>query len=506
MNSRSLSWRWRLVLIMTLVSGLALGSFIGISWQLVRIAAIQKLDAELVAISIKEGWRFMLSVNPDRFRPPPPEETVTGEETPGHAFSFIHLPDEKVHQGANWPDELDAGSIADTVPDIYARDGKELVRSRLFDLPDRIPGERPPPPERRMRPPPRPHLPSMDKAVFTTVDGSESHWRILGFSDGTGVLLLAADMRPVAESMASYRKAILLALPVALLVIALVAWYFAGKAVGPVKRLTAAASGVTAEGLDRRLDGQGAYPEFAELIQVYNEMLDRLERSFEQSRRFSADAAHELNTPLTILQGHLDLLVQSGSIDTESQQQLATIFEEVHNLKEVVRKLLLLSLADSGRLPVEAEAIDLSTMVEEIMEDTVLIDPDLQFHQEIEPGVIFNGDRDLIRQAILNVISNAIKYNRVDGFVKVLLRTREDIVEIEVINAGAAIPETSAGKLFDRFFRSESARETGKEGRGLGLSLARESIKAHKGRLSLERNNEDDIAFLIQLPGNKGPK
>ncbi|MEX0331526.1 MAG: ATP-binding protein [Puniceicoccaceae bacterium] len=502
MSRQSLSWRWRLVLIMTLVSGLALGSFIGISWQLVRIAAIQKLDAELVTTSLKEGWRFMISISPERIRPPRPEEAGTEEEPASHAFSFVHLPDGKVHLGQNWPEGLDARTIGSTIPDLYLGEGKELVQSRLFNLPERIPGDRPPPPERRMRPPPRPQLPSMGNAVFTTVEGGETRWRILGFSDGTGVLLLARDMLSFEESMASYRKAIYLALPVALLVIALVAWYFAGKAVGPVRRLTAAASDITAEGLDKRLDAKGADPEFAELIQVYNEMLDRLERSFEQSRRFSADAAHELNTPLTILQGHLDLLVQSGSIDTESQQQLATIFEEVHNLKEVVRKLLLLSLADSGRLPVEAKEVNLSAMVEEIMEDTVLIDPDLQFQQTIEADIVISCDRDLIRQAILNVISNAIKYNRMDGFVKVQVRSGTDLVEIEVINAGPAIPEASAEQLFDRFFRSDTARETGKEGRGLGLSLAREFVKAHKGQLSLARNREDDISFLIQLPAN----
>ena len=358
---------------------------------------------------------------------------------------------------------------------------------------------RPPPPDRWPRRPPRHQLPSLEQAVFITLEGKAHNWRLLGYSDGVGVLLLANSMYSLEEDMASYRKAIFLSLPAALLFIALIAWFFAGKAVGPVKRLTKAASGVTAEGLDKRLNEKGAYPEFAELIKVYNEMLDRLENSFQQSRRFSADAAHELNTPLTILQGHLDLMVQSTDIDTESQQQLATIFEEVHNLREVVRKLLLLSLADSGRLPVEAHSFDLSRMLDEIMEDTVLIDSNLDFQKEIENDISYTGDKDLIRQAILNVISNAIKYNRKDGFVKVALRKSAKGIEIEVVNAGEAIPKECADKVCDRFFRGEAARQAKTEGRGLGLSLAREFIKAHNGTLSLERNEADDIAFIIRL-------
>ena len=500
MNRHPVSWRWRLVLIMTLVSGLALVSFIAISWQVVRITSLQKLDAEMVTLSLKEGWPFMLSLNPERFRPrePVPGAEETGQ--PRHGFSFYHRLHDRSKSGPDWPSELDATAIGRTVPGLYERQGKQLAKSRLFDLLDRPPGERPPPPDRRLRRPPRQQLPSLEQAVFLTAEGKDNDWRIMGFSDGTGVLLLASSMEIQEAFMASYRKAIFLSLPAALLLIGLVAWYFAGKAVIPVRRLTDAASGVTAEGLDRRLSQKGAYPEFAELIQVYNEMLDRLETSFEQSRRFSADAAHELNTPLTILQGHLDLLVQSANIDTESQQQLATIFEEVHNLREVVRKLLLLSLADGGRLPLEASEFDLSSMAGEIMEDAALIEPDLQVDQDIDPEILYTGDKDLIRQAILNVVSNAIKYNRPQGFVKLTLRRTGDWIGMEVTNAGEAIPPECADKLFDRFFRGDTARQSKAEGRGLGLSLAREFVKAHKGTLSLEGNETDAITFVIRLP------
>ena len=134
------------------------------------------------------------------------------------------------------------------------------------------------------------------------------------------------------------------------------------------------------------------------------------------------------------------------------------------------------------------------------MEDAILIDPGLDFQQEIEPDIHFTGDKDLIRQAILNVVSNAIKYNRVEGFVNVSVRLFDEAVEIEITNAGDAIPADCAAKLFDRFFRGERARQAQKEGRGLGLSLAREFIRAHKGTLSLVRNETDAISFLIHLP------
>jgi heavy metal sensor kinase len=312
--------------------------------------------------------------------------------------------------------------------------------------------------------------------------------------------MAAHDMSKLRDDMSNLRQAILFSLPVAISVIGLIAWYLAGKAIIPVRRLTQSVTEITAEALNKRLESENEPPEFAKLIEGYNQMLDRLERSFTQARRFSADAAHELNTPLTILRGHLDLMLQSANEDAEEQKQLAMVFEEVRGLQEVIRKLLLLSQADSGELSIENKDIDLSYLLEEIIEDAEIMAPEIRFEQKIEPDVTIRGDRDLLRQCVFNLVTNAIKYNRQDGAVRLALRKSQYCAELDVTNTGFAIPEEMVGKVFERFFRVDPSRDAKISGRGLGLSIAREFAKAHHGTLELGDNEEDKITFRLSLP------
>ncbi|MEX0323878.1 MAG: ATP-binding protein [Puniceicoccaceae bacterium] len=543
MTKRGTSWQWQLVLIIVLVSGIALASFIGVLSQLVRISNYNKLDAELVAVSLKYGWAFMAGgIDPARRIEVDREAYAAGTTFAETGFAFYHLQRESLRTDELWPTELDPKQLGNSVPEIYKQQGKPLADSRFFELQRRIAGGRrgpdaPSPEEVReltrqfrrqslegdpIQPPqgappdnrpdrapdfrpggrggPRTNLPSLDQAVFSTVRRDGKRFRVMGYTNGNGVFMAAQDLVHLEDSMQELRRSIILALPVALALIGLVAWYVAGRAIGPVKRLSDSAAGITAEGLGNRLEPGKEPPEFAKLIDVYNQMLDRLDISFHQARRFSADAAHELNTPLTVLQGHLDILLQSSEEGSEAQEQLAMLCEEVRGLQEVIRKLLVLSQADAGKLTIEPTQVDLSTLVSEILEDVEIMAPELEFSGKIEPGIEIKGDRSLLRQTFFNLLTNATKYNREDGFVRIELSRKDSKIRLDVVNAGYEIPAEKADKLFDRFFRVDDSRNSKIEGKGLGLSLAWEFVRAHRGTIQLVCREQDKITFRVELP------
>lgn len=541
MTRRGASWQWQLVLIIVAVSGVALASFIGVLSQLVRISNYNELDAELVAVSLKYGWAFMAGgIDPARRIEVDREVYAAGTTFAETGFAFFHLERGNLRTDEHWPTELDPEEIGRSVPEIYKELGKPLADSRFFELQRRIAGGRrgtegptpeeireitrefrrqsleerqaqvpdgPPPSNPPDRPPnfrgrqgPRANLPSLDQAVFTTVRKDGKRFRVMGYTNGNGVFMAVQDLVHLEDSMQELRRSIILALPVALMLIGLVAWYFAGKAIGPVRRLSESAAGITAEGLGNRLEPGREPPEFASLIEVYNQMLDRLDISFHQARRFSADAAHELNTPLTVLQGHLDILLQSSDQESDEQKQLAMLCEEVRGLQDVIRKLLVLSQADAGKLTIDPAQINLSQLVSEILEDVEIMSPELEFIGEIEPGLEIKGDRSLLRQAIFNLLTNATKYNRENGFVRLKLSRDNYAIRLDVVNSGHEIPAEKADKLFDRFFRVDDSRNSKVEGKGLGLSLAWEFVRAHGGTIELVSRQKDNITFRIELP------
>jgi signal transduction histidine kinase len=276
--------------------------------------------------------------------------------------------------------------------------------------------------------------------------------------------------------------------------------YLARRALAPVEAVTKTAESVTAKGLNQRINVEQADAEFARLIGVFNDMMARLERSFNQAVRFSADAAHELKTPLTILQGELEAGVQDAPAGSEAQRRYTRLLEEVQRLKAITRKLLLLSLADAGRLTMNRTPVNLSEVVQASIEDVRILAPGLRVEEMVEPGVIVSADADLFRQVIQNLANNAAKYTNDGGNVQFRLSRQRANVIFEVANTGPGIPPSDREKVFDRFYRADKARGRVVEGIGLGLSLAREIARAHGGELTLIDARDGMTAFRLTLP------
>lgn len=314
-------------------------------------------------------------------------------------------------------------------------------------------------------------------------------------------IAVAVDELVVDGEMKGIRNAFLVALPFTLLLIGLGGWAFSTRALRPLDKLTAAAREVTAEGLDRRIAAEGEDREFVELISVFNRMLGRLERSFKQAHRFSADAAHELKTPLAILQGQLERAIQNAEAASAMQLELSGILDEVRRLSTISRKLLLLSQADAGQMKVFREPFDLSAALEDLVEDTRMLAPDLQVDSEIQPDLRIQADGALLRQVLHNLISNAIKYNTDPGWIRITTARWGGKVEVLVANASAGIPVSERNRIFERFYRADPAHGRQVEGVGLGLAVSREIVRAHGGDLELQGGRpEQEVCFSMTLP------
>lgn len=330
------------------------------------------------------------------------------------------------------------------------------------------------------------------------------NWRIGIVNSEAGQGAIAVSLQTIDQEMAVIRNIFLVAIPSTLLAIAAGAWVLSGSALKPVRRLTNVIKQVTATGLDQQVPIEGTDEEFVELIEVFNEMLTRLERSFKQSSRFSGDAAHELKTPLAILRGELELAMQQAESGSELQQSLSKLMDEVSRLSTIVRKLLLLSLADAGQMSLRQAKVDLGEILEVLVEDIELLAPELPVLVELENNLQVRGDRDLLTQVLQNLIDNAIKYNLPEGsekrWVSIVGRRQKRSVQVTVTNASLDIPEEESDRLFDRFYRGDLSRNRKREGFGLGLSLSREIARAHKGNLSLDTTAKGQTAFTLTLP------
>jgi signal transduction histidine kinase len=256
---------------------------------------------------------------------------------------------------------------------------------------------------------------------------------------------------------------------------------------------------VTPSALGQRLREAGEDREFRELIGAYNGMLERLETSFGQATRFSADAAHELKTPLTILQGRIELALRRTQ-DPVLQADLTDMLDEVGRLAAITRKLLLLSQADAGRLALNRSRVDLSGMLEALAADAQLLVEGLRITSAIEPGLSVEGDPLLLGQMFNNLVSNAARYCTPEGGVSIAAGRTPAGVEVTFTNASRPIAPADRARFFDRFYRLDPARTRRAEGSGLGLSIAREIARAHGGDLALEPTADDVVKLRVRLP------
>jgi two-component system, OmpR family, heavy metal sensor histidine kinase CusS len=329
-----------------------------------------------------------------------------------------------------------------------------------------------------------------------------SEWRAARFEQPFGRGIVAADLAGMnAELKGITQRALTLVIPMALLLTALGAWLLASITMQPVNRLRGAMKGVTQKALDQRLSSFGEDREFKELIGEYNTMLERLELSFHQASRFSADAAHELKTPLTILQGQIEQAVSQPE-GRAVQGDLMQMLDEVGRLTTITRKLLLLSQADVGPLALHRVRVDLTELLDELIADAQMLTIRQTMYARIERNLVLHADAVLLRQLFNNLINNAVRYCTPNGGIEVRGCVLAGGIEIIFANQTVVISAADRARFFERFFRGDATHNSRIEGSGLGLSLAREISRAHGGELTLELGPPDEVKLRLWLPSD----
>ncbi len=325
--------------------------------------------------------------------------------------------------------------------------------------------------------------------------------RLTLFTKGPYTLFLAADLDEVDSDTKEAVAAMLIGLPSLLGLVALGGWWLARTALAPIREITAAAEQITAARLDQRLPIPASGGEIGRLAVVLNQTFDRLEQSFHQAVRFSADASHELKTPLAVLRASIEDLMDSRALAESDRKAIAALLEQTHRLSSITQSLLLLSRADAGRLRLDPVPTDLTELITACVDDARVMAEDRQITVDaaIPDDLQASVDAPRVSQILLNLLDNALKYNRERGAVRVSAEAMGDDFKIQVENTGPGILAENAPHLFTRFYRA--AETSGTPGCGLGLSLSRELARAHGGDVILLDSDEGWTAFELRIRG-----
>lgn len=325
-------------------------------------------------------------------------------------------------------------------------------------------------------------------------------WRMARADKDAAVGTVAVNLQaPRTEIRNALLSALLFEAPLALVLAGLGGWLLSSFTLRPVNRMREAMRAMAPALLDQRLREQGEDHEFAELIRAYNAMLERLERSFQQASRFSADAAHELKTPLTVLRGRIEQARRKATHD-DLRADLSELLDEVGRLSAITRKLLLLAHADAGKLELHLEQVDLTALLLDVTADVPLMVEDRELVFAIAPGLCVRADATLLRQLLNNLMSNAARYSVAGGCIAVRAARSAAQVEVDFRNTSRTIPAAERAHFFERFYRGDAARNRTVEGHGLGLSLALEIARAHAGQLVLLPSDDTEVHLRLTLP------
>ncbi len=478
---KPLPFRFKIALFSMGISGLVLVAFGAAAWLLVSRQKLESVDTEIRSLGARHpGW---IASRGNYQRLDDALEFIFGEAHQNQIILLVKdTQSEVLHASSGWPADLDPVQL-----DCALADDPKAPVTVGRDTPGAGVGRGRGGMGRGFGPGGGAVAAFTKIPRFQTVSTTRGKWRLgmLGTADTTLVIGLNIDR--LHADLNRLRNAFLAALMIALLMVGLGGWLVAGRALRPLKTIAQTAERVTASGLDARIPATTEDPDIARVIQVLNRMMDRLEASFRQATRFSADASHELKTPLAIMQGELENALQFAPPGSPQQRLCSNLLEETQRLKTITRSLLLLAQADAGQLRLALESVNVSAELEDMVDDARILAADKQpeFDVQIQPQLCVHADRALLHTAYFNLIDNAVKFTEPHGRIEIRLAAAKENITFEIGNTGPSIPPDEQPRIFERFHRVHQAGKTGAGGIGLGLSLAREIIRAHGGELSL---------------------
>lgn len=307
--------------------------------------------------------------------------------------------------------------------------------------------------------------------------------------------------------LAALRQVVLVTVPLVLLLASLGGWFLARQSLLPLVKMTEGARRISAENLDNRLPIANPRDELGQLAATFNELLARLDAAFALQRQFMADASHELRTPLSVLRTAAAVtLEQTPRPEAEYREALSLMHEQARRLTRIVEEMFTLARADAGRRPLALQDFYLDELLAETVRAASVLAQHKNLMLELAPTTEspLRGDEDLLRQLLLNLLDNAIKFTPPGGRIRLTLTTSGNAYQLSIADTGSGIPAAAQPHIFERFYRADVARsrtelEQG-SGAGLGLSIARWIAEAHGGSLTLTHSDASGSTFCVTLP------
>jgi heavy metal sensor kinase len=320
----------------------------------------------------------------------------------------------------------------------------------------------------------------------------------------TVVVRLGVSENALREEFGRMVGALSLGLPIALLLLGVTGYFVALRALRPLDSMARRAKQINAEHLNERLGFENPDDELGHLAMAFNETLARLEHSFEQLKQFTADASHELRTPLTAMRSVGEVALQNGGDTRYHHDVIGSMLEEVNRLTHLVDSLLIFARADSGHLPLQRSEVGLLELATEsaVLLEVLAEEKKQSVEIEGDESLTVIADRLILRQALVAIIHNAVKYSPLQGSIRVRVGAENGDAFVEIQDSGPGIPPEHRAKVFERFYRVDKARTRTEGGSGLGLSIADWSIRAHGGQIDLECYEQLGCTFRIRLPQN----
>jgi heavy metal sensor kinase len=344
-------------------------------------------------------------------------------------------------------------------------------------------------------------------ATFETFSIRDSYpvriltWPVIDSGRVIAVVRVGMSEMSLQKTMSTFLLTMAALFPLALFLAGGGGWFLAHRALLPVDRMTRTARKIGAGQLNARLDLSGTNDELDRLAETLNDMLSRLEAAFTEMRQFTADASHELQTPLTILRGEMEIALRSKRNEEEYVAVMKSALEEIERISVLVEGLLLLARSDAGVLKMDFKPLDLMIIAEDVLEQ---LEPLARSKAvsltlgHVQPLRV-SGDPVHLRRLLFNLVDNAVKYTPEKGVVKVSIQEENKWAVLGVADSGIGIAEEDRERVFQRFFRSAEARSA-RGGSGLGLSIVRSIAEAHEGRIELESAPGKGSTFRVYLP------
>ncbi len=347
-----------------------------------------------------------------------------------------------------------------------------------------------------------------DQSGFSDAEASDGRRfrfvnKVLPPENGQKVVLhLGRALDPLTEVLDEYMRIYMWSVPLVLVVAVGVGWFLSAHALKPFEEVARTAEQITSEKLNTQIVDARKEVEVQRLVQSFNAMVSRLSQSFDQMRKFNANVAHELRTPLAILQGENEIALRSGSMPEDIRAILISNLEELGRLTRIVNDILTLSEAEAGGQVLEKRPVKLKPLIGDLADQMQLLAMERNIRIEVQdlPDAVIEADDLWLRRAILNLLDNAIKYSRDGGIIGVSMTCDAAKARVSIKDDGIGIAARDLPYIFDRLYRADPARNRNNGGAGLGLALVKWVVEAHNGQVTVSSEAERGTEFHVELP------